>query len=133
MLTTISGIAVSILFASAATFNAFDTTLPAPLATLPLSLPLANGTMEIQCPPDIGPVCFVRGCCSNNAILDIAIVYLCRVPFVSDSEQAWTQYRINHQIALCHFDGHSVDNMQLLLTPNASALLDSMNRQNKRV
>ncbi|KAF8483025.1 hypothetical protein JB92DRAFT_1674267 [Gautieria morchelliformis] len=110
------GIALSLLFVSAATcssFNAFDMTLPAPPPTLPLSVPLANGTMEIQCLPDTGPPCFVRGCCSNNGIQRI--------------------YEINFQTALCHFDGHSVDNVQLLLSPNALAILDSMNRPDEQL
>ncbi|KAF8527128.1 hypothetical protein JB92DRAFT_2869296, partial [Gautieria morchelliformis] len=51
MLATLPGIAVNLLFVSAATcssINAFGTTLPARPATLPLSAPLPNGTMEIQ-------------------------------------------------------------------------------------
>jgi hypothetical protein len=36
------------------------------------------------------------------------------------------------QIALCQFDGHSADKVQLLLSPNASATLDSLNRQDER-
>jgi hypothetical protein len=37
------------------------------------------------------------------------------------------------QRSLCHFDGHSADNLQLLLTPNASTMLDNMNRRDERV
>ncbi|KAF8505324.1 hypothetical protein JB92DRAFT_2965224 [Gautieria morchelliformis] len=122
------GIALSLLFISA--INAFDMILPAPL---PLSAPLPNGTMEIQCLPDGGEQeCLVRGCCSNNGILDIAITRLCSFESASDFDQAWTQYQINYQIALCHFDGHNVDNVQLLLTPNGSAILDGMNRPDER-
>ncbi|KAF8478249.1 hypothetical protein JB92DRAFT_3048330 [Gautieria morchelliformis] len=130
------GIALSLLFVSAATFNAFDMTLPAPLATLPLSAPLPNGTMEIPCLPDaIEHDCSLvgRGCCSNNGILNIAIAGLCGVPYEYDSQLALIQYEINVQIALCHFDGHSAENVQLLLTPNASAFLDSLNRPDERV
>ncbi|KAF8531744.1 hypothetical protein JB92DRAFT_2848245 [Gautieria morchelliformis] len=91
--------------------------------------------MEIQCLLD-GPhdsnCLFVRGCCSNNGILDIAMVGLCGLPVGYDIDHAMTQYEINLKIALCHFDGHSVDNVQLLLTPNASAQLDSYNRQDER-
>ncbi|KAF8515189.1 hypothetical protein JB92DRAFT_2915702 [Gautieria morchelliformis] len=112
-------------------------TLP---ATLPLSAPLPNGTMEIQCPPDAAsirqhaqPCTLVRGCCSNNGILGIAIVGLCGVPESDPSAQAMTQYEINLQIALCHFDGHSADNVQLLLTPNSSAFLDSLNRPDEQL
>ncbi|KAF8531752.1 hypothetical protein JB92DRAFT_2848590, partial [Gautieria morchelliformis] len=46
-----------------------------------------------------------------------------------DFLKAAAQYDINHQIALCHFDGHSVDNVQLLLTSNALALLDKLRQQ----
>ncbi|KAF8505318.1 hypothetical protein JB92DRAFT_2965113 [Gautieria morchelliformis] len=73
--------------------------------------------------------CECSGCCSNNGILGIAIAGLCGVP-ESDAEgwQALAQYQINYQVALCHFDGYSADNVQLLLTPNASAFMDSLNR-----
>ncbi|KAF8487989.1 hypothetical protein JB92DRAFT_3018732 [Gautieria morchelliformis] len=133
------GIAVCLRFVSAAicsSINAFTMTLPGPLATLPLSVPLPNGTMELQCLPDAieHELCFARSCCSNNGMLDIAIAGLCGIPNESETVmQAIVQYNINHQIALCHFDGHSVDNLQLLLTPNASALLDRLNRPDERV
>ncbi|KAF8505322.1 hypothetical protein JB92DRAFT_2965181 [Gautieria morchelliformis] len=116
-------------------------TLLAPLATLPLSAPLPNGTMEIQCLPEAGGIiqheesCFrVHGCCSNNGILGIAIVGFCRVPEPDTGGwQALTQYEINFQVALCHFDRHSADNVQLLLTPKASAILDSLNQQDEEL
>ncbi|KAF8476493.1 hypothetical protein JB92DRAFT_3050732, partial [Gautieria morchelliformis] len=135
------GTTVILLFISAATcssFNAFYRDIPSPAlpAALPLSAPLPNGTMEIQCPQVGGSeqLCLDRGCCSNNGILDFAIAELCRVPY-DDSEtlQFSAQYLINRQIALCHFDGHSVDNVQLLLTPNASAILDSLNRRDEEL
>ncbi|KAF8509477.1 hypothetical protein JB92DRAFT_511167 [Gautieria morchelliformis] len=47
--------------------------------------------------------------------------------------QAMAQYRINYQIARCNFDGHSAINVQLLLTPNASAILDSFNRPDEQL
>ncbi|KAF8509472.1 hypothetical protein JB92DRAFT_510735 [Gautieria morchelliformis] len=141
------GIALSLLFISGATcssINMTQITVPTPpatlpslsasLATLPLSAPLPNGTMEIQCPP--GPAeeqeCSFRSCCSNNEIIYLAIVQLCGGPPDSFG-QAFTQYEINNIIALCHFNGHSVDNVQLLLTPNASAILDSMNRPDEQL
>ncbi|KAF8531737.1 hypothetical protein JB92DRAFT_2848164 [Gautieria morchelliformis] len=90
--------------------------------------------MMLQCssrPVAEVQACLVRGCCSINGIMDIAITNLCEVD--DDFEQALNQYKINRQIALCHFDGHSVDSVQLLLTPNASALLDSMNRPDEQL
>ncbi|KAF8531760.1 hypothetical protein JB92DRAFT_2848685, partial [Gautieria morchelliformis] len=110
--------------------------LSSPLATLPLLAPLPNGTMKIQCPSlpvTEEQACLGGGCCSTNGILDIAIADLCRAPSESDSGRALTQYQINYQIALCHFDGHSADNVQLLLTTNASALLDGMNRPDEQL
>ncbi|KAF8499496.1 hypothetical protein JB92DRAFT_2981039 [Gautieria morchelliformis] len=90
--------------------------------------------MEIQCPRDATEQpCLLRDCCSNDEILDIAIAGLCGDPFDLGAGHALTQYEINFQIALCHFDGHSADNVQLLLTPNASAFLDSMNRPDEQL
>ncbi|KAF8509508.1 hypothetical protein JB92DRAFT_2946385 [Gautieria morchelliformis] len=133
-------IALSLLFTSAATFPLGAIPLPASLATLPLSAPLPNGTMEIQCLPGGASIeeescLFVRGCCSTNGILDsiAAGPGLCGLPFEDEFTLASAQYEINRQIALCHFDGHSVANVQLLLTPNASAILDSMNRPDERL
>ncbi|KAF8485519.1 hypothetical protein JB92DRAFT_3026747 [Gautieria morchelliformis] len=75
----------------------------------------------------------VTVCRHVSAILDFAMVELsCGVAF-SDSDQAYAQYDINHQIALCNFDGHGADSVQLLLTPNAAALLDRMNRPDEQL
>ncbi|KAF8512972.1 hypothetical protein JB92DRAFT_2925778 [Gautieria morchelliformis] len=92
--------------------------------------------MEIQClpaEPQDSNCLFFRGCCSNNGILDIAIGGLCKLPVEFDIDRAFIQYEINLKIALCHFDGHNVDNVQLLLTPNASAQLDIHNRQDEQL
>ncbi|KAF8485510.1 hypothetical protein JB92DRAFT_3026590 [Gautieria morchelliformis] len=119
------GIALSLLFISAATRSSF--------ATIPLSAPLPNGTMEIQCRSDVDEQeCSLPGCCSNNDILDLAIVGVCWDPLDSFG-LAMTQYEINYQIAMCNFDGHSAINVQLLLTQNASAILDSMNRPDEQL
>jgi hypothetical protein len=95
----------------------------------------------------------IRGCCSNNEIQEGLISALCGIPdaFYSDIA-AQLQYQLDGnvvpdncqfaetsnvavlvEISLCHFDGHSADNLQLLLTPNDSARVDSMNRQDERV
>ncbi|KAF8509502.1 hypothetical protein JB92DRAFT_2946277 [Gautieria morchelliformis] len=122
------GIALSLLFVSAAPSS--STLLPPPI---PLWAPLPNGTLEtkVNCSAcRVG----IRGCCSNNEILYLAIAELCGVPFASDSVgQAYTQYGINYQIALCNFDGHSAINVQLLLTQNASAILDRLIRPDEQL
>jgi hypothetical protein len=111
----------------------------------------------MKCPPDLVPpaTCgFInRGSCSNNATQELAICLLCRIPDAYYSVIAVdAQYQLDGnviahncqfaetsnvavlvQISLCHFDGHSADNLQLLLTPNASARVDSMNRRDERV
>jgi hypothetical protein len=95
----------------------------------------------------------VRACCSNNEIQNIPIVGLCQTPdaYYPDNA-AQLQYDLDGnvvahnfqfaepsnvavlvQISLCHFDGHSTDNLKLLLTPHASAMLDSMKRRDERV
>jgi hypothetical protein len=93
------------------------------------------------------------GCCSNNEIQNIPLIELCGTPDADYSEStAFVQHELDGnvvphncqfsetsnvaglvQISLCHFDGHSVDNLQLQLSPNASVILDSMNRQDERV
>ncbi|KAF8511100.1 hypothetical protein JB92DRAFT_2831330 [Gautieria morchelliformis] len=66
---------------------------------------------------------------SNNEIQGVAIELLCGNSGAGDSElTAQIQHDLN---ALCHFDGHSADNVQLLLTPTASTFLDSLNRQDE--
>ncbi|KAF8476490.1 hypothetical protein JB92DRAFT_1881013 [Gautieria morchelliformis] len=76
----------------------------------------------------------IHGCCSNNEIQGVAIELLCGNSGADDSESvAQVQHDLNIQIALCHFDGHGADNVQLLLTPNASTFLDSLNRQDEEL
>ncbi|KAF8504277.1 hypothetical protein JB92DRAFT_778434 [Gautieria morchelliformis] len=101
---------------------------------IPLSAPLPNGTMVLQCPLEGSPTdCLgTHGCCSNDEIQGAAMGWLCGgAPYAEELLLARVQHDLNTQIALCHFDGHSADNVQLLLTPNASAILDSMNRQDE--
>ncbi|KAF8531772.1 hypothetical protein JB92DRAFT_2080840 [Gautieria morchelliformis] len=124
------GIAVILPFVAAATCSSIK------IDHIPLSAPLSNGTMVLQCPPKSSPldVCLgARGCCSNNEIQDIAMYMLCGN---SEPDGVWlaqVQYDMNIQIALCHFYGHSADNVQLQLTPDASAILDSLNGLDKQL
>ncbi|KAF8531770.1 hypothetical protein JB92DRAFT_2848746 [Gautieria morchelliformis] len=87
----------------------------------------------MKCPNvAVATVCSgARGCCSNNEIQGIAIASLCGNYYADGLAQV--QYDLNAQIALCHFDGHSTDNVQLQLTPDASAILDSMNRLDEQL
>ncbi|KAF8521528.1 hypothetical protein JB92DRAFT_2890757, partial [Gautieria morchelliformis] len=61
-----------------------------------------------------------------------AVISLLCGSYSEDVALAFFQYDLNVQVALCHFDGHSADNMQLLLTPNVSASLDSMSGLDER-
>ncbi|KAF8504282.1 hypothetical protein JB92DRAFT_2967922 [Gautieria morchelliformis] len=124
------GTAVILFFISAATCSSTRTT------AIPLSAPLPNGTMVLQCPPKLSPSdsCLgTHGCCSSNEIQGRAIISFCGNFRAEDSLVSQVQHDLNLQIALCHFDGHSADNVQLLLTPNASAILDSLNRQDEEL
>ncbi|KAF8487891.1 hypothetical protein JB92DRAFT_1463129 [Gautieria morchelliformis] len=138
-----------LLFISAATCSSTS------INYMPLSAPLPNGTMVLQvnyllavearlkhepsmkCPPKLSPSdsCLgIHGCCSNNEIQGVAIHLLCgTTPYTEELGWATVQHDLNVQMALCHFDGHSADNVQLLLTPNASAFLDSLNRQDEEL
>ncbi|KAF8463796.1 hypothetical protein JB92DRAFT_3065686 [Gautieria morchelliformis] len=112
------GLALSLLFISAAACQIVQ----GPLVTIPLSAPLPNGSMILQCDTSLltEPCLDWNGCCSTNAILAIPISFLCPID--------------NKQIALCHFEGRSVDSdVQLLLTQNASAFLDSINRLDEQL
>ncbi|KAF8508083.1 hypothetical protein JB92DRAFT_2955319 [Gautieria morchelliformis] len=83
--------------------------------------------MALQCPGPIPPPCNgVRDCCSNDGIQGI-VTQLCGGS-VDDVVLANLQYELNLQIALCHFDGRSAENLQLLLTPESLVVLDTMNR-----
>ncbi|KAF8476487.1 hypothetical protein JB92DRAFT_3050655 [Gautieria morchelliformis] len=130
MLATMLGTAVILLFISAATCSSTSRNC------IPLSAPLPNGTMVLQCPPKLSfDRCLEnRGCCSNNKIQGGAIESLCGNSDADHSESvAQVQHDLNIKVALCHFDGHSADNVQLLLTPNGSAFLDSLNRQDEEL
>jgi hypothetical protein len=110
----------------------------------------------MKCPPTgvpPTPCAGVRGCCSNNEIQNIPIDAICTFGDSLDSDLlALMQYQLDGNvvahncqfaetsnvavivhISLCHFDGHSADNMQLLLTPDVSARVDSLKRQDERV
>ncbi|KAF8510147.1 hypothetical protein JB92DRAFT_2941568, partial [Gautieria morchelliformis] len=106
--------------------------------TIQLSAPLPNGATVLNCPTgeeyvDVNnEACFDRGCCSSMGIQAVAMVTLC-VPDQTPEVMAQAQYYMNYQIALCRFDGHNVDNVQLQLTPNASAALDSLNLKDKHL
>ncbi|KAF8523558.1 hypothetical protein JB92DRAFT_2883907 [Gautieria morchelliformis] len=124
--------AVILLFISAATCSSTSRNY------IPLSAPLPNGTMVLQCPSESSSFdlnCLgIHGCCSNTEIQGVAIESLCRNSVADDSGWvAQVQHDLNAQTALCHFDGHSADNVQLLLTPNASTFLDSLNRQDEEL
>ncbi|KAF8515209.1 hypothetical protein JB92DRAFT_83927 [Gautieria morchelliformis] len=96
-----------------------------------------DGVTAMKCPatPSLLDKCLgTRGCCSNHEIQDTAISLLCGTSYTD--EVVWLaqcQYYLNVQIALCHFDGHSTDKVQLLLTPNASAILDSLKRPDEQL
>ncbi|KAF8504280.1 hypothetical protein JB92DRAFT_2967902 [Gautieria morchelliformis] len=124
--------AVILLFISAATCSSSKYNTQ---KLHPLSAPLPNGTMVLQCPPKLSSsdLCLgIRGCCSTNDIQGWAMELLCGNSGGDDLEWVgMVQHNLNTKIAVCHFDGHSADNVQLLLTPNASAILNSLNRQDE--
>ncbi|KAF8462491.1 hypothetical protein JB92DRAFT_3150376 [Gautieria morchelliformis] len=141
--------AVILLFISAATCSSTSRNY------IPLSAPLPNGTMVLQvnsllaaearlkyepsmkCPPKLSSsdLCLgTRGCCSTNDIQGWAIELLCGNSGGDDLEWVgMVQHNLNTRVAVCHFDGHSADNVQLLLTPNASDILNSLNRQDEKL
>ncbi|KAF8521684.1 hypothetical protein JB92DRAFT_2890178 [Gautieria morchelliformis] len=89
------GIAVILLFISASTCS---------ISIIPLSAPLPNGTMALQCPvtPPSLDTCFdprvgLRNCCSNDEILGIA-VSPCWFGIGEDREWATFQYSLNRTI-----------------------------------
>jgi hypothetical protein len=166
MLATKPGIALSLLFVSAATCSSskYNTSRSctetlclrsAGINYIPLSAPLQNGTMALQvnCPLAVTLCLGTRGCCSNHEIQDSALSFLCMTPSTDESEwMAQFQHDVNGNvvgrnchcisiqhvavlvhIALCQFDGYKTDNLQLLLTPNASAILDSLNQLDERM
>ncbi|KAF8531959.1 hypothetical protein JB92DRAFT_2845515 [Gautieria morchelliformis] len=90
--------------------------------------------MMLQCQLESpNPCSALCGCCSTDGIQAIALRSLCDMDHESPLFQALAQYKINFQIALCHFDGRSVDNVQLLFTQNASTFLDLMNRSDEQL
>ncbi|KAF8509506.1 hypothetical protein JB92DRAFT_3097706 [Gautieria morchelliformis] len=124
------GIALLLLFVSAATCSSIISN-----NYIPLSAPLPNGTMALQCQLQQLPAkpCLGFGnCCSNDEILGIA-VSPCWYFGEDDERWAILQYNLNQQRALCRFDGHSAISVQLLLTPNASAILDGINRLDEQL
>ncbi|KAF8531962.1 hypothetical protein JB92DRAFT_1789447 [Gautieria morchelliformis] len=131
VLATMLGLALSLLFISAAACQIVQ----GPLVTIPLSAPLPNGSTILQCDTSLlSEQClFWNGCCSTDTILAIPVGRLCDISRESPALEALAQHEINQQIALCHFEGRSVDNVQLLLTQNASAFLDSINRLDEQL
>ncbi|KAF8507501.1 hypothetical protein JB92DRAFT_2960108 [Gautieria morchelliformis] len=90
--------------------------------------------MMLQCQLESPEPCSTwHGCCSTKGIQDIPLMFLCDIEHESPLAQAEAQHEINRQIALCHFDGRSADNVQLLLTQNASAFLDRINRLDEQL
>ncbi|KAF8499311.1 hypothetical protein JB92DRAFT_2982489 [Gautieria morchelliformis] len=92
--------------------------------------------MVLNCPDSyydvLKPCVSVDGCCSNQAVQDIAIEYLCPDYRPDDLLLARAQQDMNKKIALCRFDGFTVADVKLQLTPNATAILNDLNRPSEK-